>query len=71
MELAAGLDNPDFRSDGVATTSGAGVIAEKLHVPQVVEIDGAPREIRTPDLLIRSQSLYPAELWAHKGDGTH
>jgi hypothetical protein len=26
---------------------------------------GAPREIRTPDLLIRSQSLYPTELWAH------
>jgi hypothetical protein len=30
------------------------------------EFYGAPREIRTPDLLIRSQSLYPAELWAHK-----
>lgn len=28
---------------------------------------GAPREIRTPGLLIRSQSLYPAELWAHNG----
>ncbi len=26
---------------------------------------GAPGEIRTPDLLIRSQSLYPAELRAH------
>ena|GEM_PF-3487461 len=25
---------------------------------------GAPREIRTPDLLVRSQTLYPAELWA-------
>ena len=24
-----------------------------------------PRGIRTPDLLVRSQSLYPAELWAH------
>src|SRR5204863_5462797 len=24
----------------------------------------APREIRTPDLLIRSQTLYPTELWA-------
>jgi hypothetical protein len=29
--------------------------------------NGAPREIRTPGLLIRSQSLYPAELWAHEG----
>src|SRR5215469_16562089 len=26
---------------------------------------GAPRVIRTPDLLVRSQTLYPAELWAH------
>ncbi len=25
--------------------------------------NGAPRAIRTPDLLIRSQLLYPAELW--------
>ncbi len=27
--------------------------------------NGAPRRIRTPDLLIRSQALYPAELGAH------
>jgi len=27
--------------------------------------NGAPRGIRTPDLLIRSERLYPAELWAH------
>ena len=26
---------------------------------------GAPKEIRTPDPLVRSQVLYPAELWAH------
>ena len=26
---------------------------------------GAPGEIRTPDLLLRRQSLYPAELRAH------
>lgn len=25
---------------------------------------GMPRGIRTPDLLVRSQTLYPAELWA-------
>ena len=29
---------------------------------------GAPREIRTPDQLVRSQLLYPAELWA-RGEG--
>ncbi len=28
---------------------------------------GAPREIRTPDPLIRSQVLYPTELWARPG----
>ena len=26
---------------------------------------GAPEGTRTPDLLVRSQSLYPAELLAH------
>lgn len=26
---------------------------------------GAPEGTRTPDLLVRSQSLYPAELQAH------
>jgi hypothetical protein len=29
------------------------------------EKDGAPGEIRTPDPLVRSQMLYPAELRAH------
>jgi hypothetical protein len=28
--------------------------------------NGAPGEIRTPDLLVRSQTLYPAELRAHR-----
>lgn len=27
--------------------------------------NGAPGEIRTPDLLVRSQTLYPTELRAH------
>ena len=26
---------------------------------------GAPKRSRTPNLLIRSQTLYPVELWAH------
>ena len=34
----------------------------------VMGLNGAPGEIRTPDLLIRSQSLYPAELRAPMGD---
>ena len=33
--------------------------------PQALDFFGAPGEIRTPDLLIRSQTLYPAELQAH------
>jgi hypothetical protein len=28
----------------------------------------APRLIRTADLLIRSQTLYPSELWAREAD---
>ena len=34
------------------------------HVRLIVQV-GALREIRTPDPLVRSQVLYPAELWAH------
>ena len=32
----------------------------------MLDFYGAPRKIRTPGLLIRSQTLYPAELAAHK-----
>lgn len=28
------------------------------------QVNGAPREIRTPDQPVRSRLLYPAELWA-------
>ena len=38
-------------------------MASKVHF--IFDLNGAPGEIRTPDLLIRSQSLYPAELRAH------
>ena len=37
--------------------------AKKTGQPQAVL--GAPEGTRTPDLLIRSQALYPAELLAH------
>ena len=42
-----------------------------LEVPSVVPVMdsiGAPGEIRTPGLLVRSQPLYPTELRAHKGE---
>ena len=29
-----------------------------------VILNGAPKRSRTPNLLIRSQTLYPIELWA-------
>ncbi len=32
--------------------------------------NGAPGEIRTPDLLVRSQTLYPTELRAHPNKDT-
>lgn len=38
---------------------------QKKHSPQTVLFFGDPREIRTPDTLIRSQVLYPAELLGH------
>ena len=39
----------------------------ELRPDDTISENGVPREIRTPDLLIRSQTLYPAELWAHNG----
>ena len=34
-------------------------------VSKLTVFSGVPQKIRTPDLLIRSQTLYPAELRAH------
>ena len=36
-----------------------------LQARKVRKYAGAPEGTRTPDLLVRSQSLYPAELLAH------
>jgi hypothetical protein len=38
---------------------------QSLDWPSCLSLRGAPRAIRTPDPLVRSQVLYPAELWAH------
>ncbi len=39
---------------------------EKTTIPNgIVVFSGALKKIRTPDLLVRSQTLYPAELSAH------
>ena len=39
-------------------------ISKKIGLESIFEFSGAPVRIRTPDLLIRSQTLYPAELRA-------
>ena len=39
--------------------------AKNIRPPYLPKVSGAPGKIRTPDLLIRSQMLYPAELRAH------
>ena len=39
--------------------------ASYMELLDVGEISGGPRRIRTPDPLIRSQVLYPAELSVH------
>ena len=42
------------------------IIKQKTSVQNCTEVFfGAPEGTRTPDLLIRSQTLYPAELLAH------
>ena len=33
--------------------------------PKIKDVPGTPEGTRTPDLLVRSQSLYPTELPAH------
>ena len=39
---------------------------KKFQIPEWVSgIFGTPKGTRTPDLLVRSQSLYPTELSAH------
>ena len=43
---------------------GAGFLISRMLL-FLFYLNGAPGESRTPDLLVRSQSLYPAELRAH------
>ena len=49
--------------------TGAGIDCPGMDLSDFAQVNGAPGEIRTPGLLIRSQSLYPAELRAHLGSG--
>ena len=56
------LDEPAFSASGSRTVANERGAA--LSSPEVLDSNGAPRAIRTPDLQIRSLSLYPTELWA-------
>src|ERR1700741_2374096 len=47
------------------TIHGQSAISRTEHMTQVIEKYGAPGGTRTPDLLVRSQTLYPTELRAH------
>jgi len=47
------------------TAPGTGTKEEDAELKEPCPERGAPEEIRTPGLLIRSQTLYPAELRAH------
>ena len=39
-----------------------GTLSVQLKISRLVWLDGTAEGIRTPDLLVRSQSLYPTEL---------
>ena len=50
---------------GLALHYKVGNKKRTLQARKVRKYAGAPEGTRTPDLLVRSQSLYPAELLAH------
>src|SRR5215831_18392589 len=58
------------RNTRTRTIHGQLANSRTMHTLQVIGKYGAPGESRTPDLLVRSQTLYPAELRAHRHDLT-
>jgi hypothetical protein len=54
--------------------SGSILVAEakqlEVRTAQVIELESAPGEIRTPDPQVRSLMLYPTELRARRADST-
>lgn len=51
--------------DGALDNEKELVNAKGPHRRTGADLNCAPKGIRTPDLLFRRQTLYPAELWAH------
>jgi hypothetical protein len=63
---AAELHNLIAAANKVCDRSRQGPILTLLRINCEVGNEGTQKtEIRTPDHLVRSQILYPAELWAH------
>jgi hypothetical protein len=70
------LASRGFRFRCYALASGALGVCERIKHKTPREVGfcvlyGAPGEIRTPDLLVRSQALYPTELRAQKNFSIH
>ena len=57
MQGKGGIEQKGFESPPKNTKQKSTLLGASLF--------GAPEGIRTPDLLVRSQTLYPAELQAH------
>ena len=56
MTLVIYVAEPNPKKDGPEN--------KESHFEVALILSGAPGEIRTPDLLVRSQTLYPTELRA-------
>ena len=56
--------NQDYNCTGVVQTASQAKKGAQTRRLSPLDISGAPGEIRTPDLRIRSPALYPAELQA-------
>ena len=48
------------------TEAALGLDMEGEGIKKTLELDGTPGRIRTCDLLLRRQTLYPSELQAHE-----
>jgi hypothetical protein len=58
------MDELRQRMRRTRTIRGQSADSRTLHMTQVIEKYGAPGETRTPDPLLRRQTLYPTELRA-------
>ena len=64
LPQAISLGMTEYQLHGNITRRQANITEKRTCLHKCVFL-GAPEETRTPDLLIRSQTLYPAELPAH------